>query len=62
MWFAVFVESIFWTMALQAFFFLLDLFGKTSISEATFTIFGFIIIYVAVFEWIGSYRYQNKKN
>ena len=62
MLFKVFVESIFWTFMLQIFFFLLDMFSKTNFSDATFTLFGFIIIYIAMFVWLASSDTRIKKN
>jgi len=58
----VFVESAFWTFALQIFILTMDLTSKTNFSDKTFTVFGFIVCYVFMFVVIGNLRYTTKNS
>jgi len=60
MWLRVAVDSVFWTLILQVFFLLIDIYTQTDISSATFTLFGFLILYVFVNVTIANMRYTNK--
>ena len=48
MLFKTLVDSLYWTIIVEVFFFMIDLFSAKNFSEQTYTVFGFLIIYVYV--------------
>ncbi|PIN84937.1 MAG: hypothetical protein COV47_04765 [Candidatus Diapherotrites archaeon CG11_big_fil_rev_8_21_14_0_20_37_9] len=59
MWWKVFVDSLFWNFAMQIFFFILDSLSSTNFSSVTYTVFGFVVLYIFTFVVIANMRYTS---
>ena len=56
MWFKTFIDSFFWTFAFQISLFTVDSLSSTNFGSMTYSVFGFVVLYISIFAVIANLR------